>query len=154
MKYPLKYGLSVTVNNVTVSLLLCKPPLLTNSRIAILWLSCYGRFIRRDPYYFAVQFILVRLSCGNSHSCLCDTDKEHKRTNKRPDTHTFQRDTQCSSTDCLLMLRCQLYTFRTVTVHPQELLFRCCMCRLWYVVRNALSDRSRWYNTVPAGRTR
>ena len=23
--------------------------------------------------------------------------------------YTFQRDTQCSSTDCLLMLRCQLY---------------------------------------------
>ena len=37
--------------------------------------------------------------------------------------YTFQRDTQCSSTDCLLMLRCQLYMFRTVTVHPQELLF-------------------------------
>ena len=53
-------------------------------------------------------------------------------------TYTFQPDTQCSSTDCLLMLRCQLYMFRTVTVHPQELLFRCCMCRLWYVVRNAL----------------
>ena len=46
----------------------------------------------------------------------------------------FQRDTQCSSTDCLLMLRCQLYMFRTVTVHPQELLCRCCMCRLWYVL--------------------
>ena len=59
---------------------------------------------------------------------------------------TFQRDTQCSSTDCLLMLRCQLYLFRTVTVHPQELLFRCCMCRLWYVVRNALSGTSRWCN--------
>ena len=60
--------------------------------------------------------------------------------------YTFQRDTQCSSTDCLLMHRCQLYMFRTVTVHPQELLFRCCMCRLWYVARNALSDTSRWYN--------
>ena len=46
--------------------------------------------------------------------------------------YTFQRDTQCSSTDCLLMLRCQLYIFRPVTVHLQELLFRCCMCRLWY----------------------
>ena len=44
------------------------------------------------------------------------------------------------------MLRCQLYMFRTVTVHPQELLFRCCMCRPWYVVRNALSGTSRWYN--------
>ena len=31
------------------------------------------------------------------------------------------------------------------TVHPQELLFRCCMCRLWYVVRTALSGTSRWY---------
>ena len=60
--------------------------------------------------------------------------------------YTFQRDTQCGSTDCLLMLRCQLYMFRTVTVHHQELLFRCCMCRLWYVVRNALPDTSRWYN--------
>ena len=48
--------------------------------------------------------------------------------------YTFQRDTQCSCTDCLLILRCQLYMFRTVTVHPQELLFRCCMCRLWYVL--------------------
>ena len=53
---------------------------------------------------------------------------------------------------CLLVLRCQLYMFRTVTVHPQELLFRCCMCRLWYVVRTALSDTSRWYNVVPARR--
>ena len=24
--------------------------------------------------------------------------------------------------------------FRTVTVHPQELLCRYCMCRLWYVL--------------------
>ena len=38
----------------------------------------------------------------------------------------------------LLVLRCQLYMFRTVTVHPQELLCRYCMCRLWYVVRDAL----------------
>ena len=60
--------------------------------------------------------------------------------------YTFQRDTQCCSTDCLLMHRCQLYMFRTVTVHPQKLLFRCCMCRLSYVVRTALSDTSRWYN--------
>ena len=59
--------------------------------------------------------------------------------------YTF-RDTQCSSTDCLLMHRCQLYMFRTIMVHPQELLFRCCMCRLGYVVRNALSGTSRWYN--------
>ena len=36
------------------------------------------------------------------------------------DIYTFQRDTQCSSTECLLMHRCQLYMFRTVTVHPQE----------------------------------
>ena len=57
--------------------------------------------------------------------------------------YTFQRDKQCCSTDCLLMLRCQLYMFRTVTVHPQELLFRCCMYRLWCVVRTALSDISR-----------
>ena len=74
--------------------------------------------------------------------------------------YTVQRDTQCSSTECLLMHRCQLYMFRTVTVHPQELLCRCCMCRLWYVVRNALSGTSRWCdvwgssssNVVPAGR--
>ena len=58
--------------------------------------------------------------------------------------YTFQQDTQCCSTDCLLMHRCQLYMFWTVTVHPQELLFRCCMCRLWYVITNALSDMSRW----------
>ena len=45
--------------------------------------------------------------------------------------YTFQRDIQCSCTDCLLMHRCQLYMFRAVTVHPQELHFRCCMCRLW-----------------------
>ena len=67
--------------------------------------------------------------------------------------YTFQRDTQCGSTDCLLMFRCQLYMFRTVTVHSQELLFRCCMCRLWYVVRNALSDTSRWYNVVSQSST-
>ena len=36
--------------------------------------------------------------------------------------YTFQRDTQCCSTDWLLVHRCQLYMFRTVTVHPQELL--------------------------------
>ena len=48
--------------------------------------------------------------------------------------YTFQQDTQCCSTDCLLMHRCQLYMFWTVTVHPQELLFRCCMCRLRYVL--------------------
>jgi hypothetical protein len=59
--------------------------------------------------------------------------------------YTF-RDTQCCSTDCLLMHKCQLYMFRTVMVHPQELLFSCCMCRLWYVIRTALSDTSRWYN--------
>ena len=35
---------------------------------------------------------------------------------------------------CLLILRCHLYMFRTVTVHPQELLCRYCMCRLWYVL--------------------
>ena len=48
--------------------------------------------------------------------------------------YTFQSDTQCSCTDCLLILRCQLYMFRTVTVHPQEHLCRYCMCRLWYVL--------------------
>ena len=34
----------------------------------------------------------------------------------------------------LLVLRFQLYMFRTVTVHPQEPLCRYCMCRLWYVL--------------------
>ena len=47
----------------------------------------------------------------------------------------------------LLVLRCQLYMFRTVTVHPQELLCRYCMCRLRYMVRDALSDTSSWYNS-------
>jgi hypothetical protein len=41
--------------------------------------------------------------------------------------------------------------FQTVTVHPQELLCRYCMCRLWYVVRKALPDTSSWYNVL--GRT-
>ena len=66
--------------------------------------------------------------------------------------YTYKQDTQCCSTDCLLMHRYQLYMFRTVTVHPQELLSRCCMCRLWYVVRTALSDTYRWYNVW--GRTK
>ena len=35
---------------------------------------------------------------------------------------------------CSLVFRCQLYMFRTVTVHPQEPLCRYCMCRLWYVL--------------------
>ena len=48
----------------------------------------------------------------------------------------------------LLVLRCQLYMLRTVTFHPQELLCRYCMCRLWYVVRDALSDTSSWYNSL------
>ena len=42
---------------------------------------------------------------------------------------------------CLLVLRFQLYMFLTVTVHPQELHCRNCMCRLWYVL------------TRPAGKT-
>ena len=44
----------------------------------------------------------------------------------------------------VLALRFQPYMFRTVTVHPQELLCRYCLCRLWYVVRNALPDTSSW----------
>ena len=36
--------------------------------------------------------------------------------------YRFQRDTQCSCTDCLLILRCQLYMFRAITVHPRQLL--------------------------------
>ena len=103
----------------------------------------------------------TQITCGYEHRMICDhTQITFVRNSMYKDTnltlegpciifcsiYTFQRDTQCSSTDCLLMLRCQLYMFRTVTVHPQELLFRCCMCRLWYVVRTALSDTSRWYN--------
>ena len=50
----------------------------------------------------------------------------------------------------LLVLRFQLYMFRTVKIHPQELLCRYCMCRLWYVVRRALPDTSGWtYQHVP-----
>ena len=51
-----------------------------------------------------------------------------------------------------LVLRFQLYMFRTSSVHPQELLCRYCICRLWYVVRSALPDTYSWYNVVPAGR--
>ena len=60
-------------------------------------------------------------------------------------THSNEIHNVVALIKCLLILRCQLYMFRTVTVHPQELLCRHCMCRLWYVVRNALSDTSRWY---------
>ena len=51
----------------------------------------------------------------------------------------------------LLVLRLQLYMFRTIMVHSQEFLCSYCMCSLWYVVRNALSDTSSWYNIL--GRT-
>ena len=54
--------------------------------------------------------------------------------------YKFQWDTHCSCTDCSLILRCQLYMFRTITVHPQELLFRFCMCRLWYVLQHRVGD--------------
>ena len=53
---------------------------------------------------------------------------EHGRKNQKRENvniYTFQQDTHCRSTDCLLILRCQLYMFRAVMVHPQELLFRC-----------------------------
>ena len=70
--------------------------------------------------------------------------------------YTFQRDTQCSCTDCLLILRCQLYMFRTITAHPQELLFRCCMCRhgmCWYIpLVQRLRKNCSSLNVVPAGR--
>ena len=82
-RYSLKYDLS---EKVSVFLLLCKSSLLTNSHIAVLWLSCYGWFVPNDPYYFAVQFILVTISWGNPHpySCSCDTGKEHHYTNEHP----------------------------------------------------------------------
>jgi hypothetical protein len=85
-RYSLKYELSVTMNNVPVFLLVCKPSLLTNSHIATLWLSCYGWLVPRDPYYFALQFILVTISWGNPHpySCLCNKSKEHHHTNEHP----------------------------------------------------------------------
>ena len=51
----------------------------------------------------------------------------------------------------ILILRCQLYMFRTVTVHPQELLFKCCMCRLWYVLVQRLRKNCSSSNVVPAG---
>ena len=117
----------------------------------LLWLSCLNTIewhnmqveIGRSTYHFS-QYIYIYI---HTHTY----------------TYTFRRDTQRCSTDCLLMHRCQLYTFRTVTAHPQELLFRCCMCRLWYVVRTAPSDTSSWYNVwgrtsssnvVPAGHIR
>ena len=59
--------------------------------------------------------------------------------------HSNEIHTVVALIKCFLILRCQLYMFRTVTVHPQELLRRYCMCRLWYVVRNTLSDTSSWY---------
>ena len=50
------------------------------------------------------------------------------------DIHSNEIHNAVALIKCLLVLRCQLYMFRTVTVHTQELLFRCCMCRLWYVL--------------------
>ena len=41
--------------------------------------------------------------------------------------------------------------FRTSSAHPQELLCRDCICRLWYVVIHVLLDTSSWYRVV--GRT-
>ena len=67
--------------------------------------------------------------------------------------YTFQRDTQCCSTDCLLMHRCQLYMFRTVKGHPQELLFRCCMCRYVPLVQRLRKNYSSSSKVAPAGRT-
>ena len=76
----------------------------------------------------------VRNVPAKRKSSNCRTVLVQKSTDLYCNIYTFQRDTQCCSTDCLLMLRCQLYTFRTVTVRPQELLCRYCMCRLWYVL--------------------
>ena len=63
-------------------------------------------------------------------------------------THSKEIHNVVALIKCLLVLRCQLYIFRTVTVHPQELLCRYCMCRLWNVVRNALPDTSGWCSVV------
>ena len=81
------------------------------------------RFV--NTYCFPTTFRdLYVLSKRREPNMCCDSVIAQKNKN----IYTFQRDTQCSSTECLLMHRCQLYMFRTVTVHPQELLFRCCMC--------------------------
>ena len=50
---------------------------------------------------------------------------------------------------CLLVLRCQLYMFRTVTVYPQELHCRHCMCTLWYVLIRP-AGTTFWKDTVCA----
>ena len=49
-------------------------------------------------------------------------------------THSNEIHNVVALIKCLLVLCCQLYMFRTVTVHPQELLCGYCMCRLWYVL--------------------
>ena len=99
--------------------------------------------IKRETYS-CVHNVVKTLGVSLSH-VLCNVGniiiKKHVRVNLTLEglciifcnIYTFQQDTQCSCTDCLLILRCQLYMFRTITVHPEELLFRCCMCRLWYV---------------------
>ena len=33
------------------------------------------------------------------------------------------------------------------------IVFRCCICRLWYVVRSAQPDTSSWYNVVGSATT-
>ena len=48
--------------------------------------------------------------------------------------HSNEIHTVVALVKCLLVLRYQLYMFRTVTVHPQEPLCRYCMCRLWYML--------------------
>ena len=67
--------------------------------------------------------------------------------------YVVRRDTQCGFTQYVfyLALRFQLYMFRTSSVHPQELLCRYRICRLWYVVIRVLLDTSSWYQVV--GRT-
>ena len=39
--------------------------------------------------------------------------RENEKLNIKVSIYTFRRDTQCCSTDCLLMLRCQLYVVRS-----------------------------------------
>ena len=46
---------------------------------------------------------------------LCEVPRRRGDVDIKRNIYTFQRDTQCCSTDCLLMHRCQLYMFRTVT---------------------------------------
>ena len=40
--------------------------------------------------------------------------------------------------------------FRTVTIHPQELLFTCCMCKLWYVLIRPVPPQTLYQRDLSA----